>query len=429
MLAVDAGADGTAVTVEVTNSGAGTAVAAVLELVADGPAALDGGADCDADGDALTCELGDLAPAASVEVEVTVTPDGDEPVEVTATATSGVVAATDTVTIEPLDGPGGGDGPADVDSDDVIAAAIAISQQRFDDAGTRGAATGLAAHVVVARTGVYADALGGSVLTGDAPLLFTNPDTLHPDTATEINRVLGGAGTVYLLGGDAALTPAVADTLTSAGYTVQRLAGPSRVETALAVADTAAALYGAPATILLARANSPEDNPTAAWVDSVTAGGYAADSGEPIVLTQTEALHPAVADWLTDHRGDAAVTALGGAAALSDTTVAAVPGATRVSGDNRFATAAAIATQLWDDDGAAFLIANGVHPDGWAFALAAAGLAADHDQPLLLVEDDRVPDETSALLCTTPTPATTTIIGGPTLITQPVRDLLNTPCA
>ena len=333
------------------------------------------------------------------------------------------------MTVQPVEGGGGQEGPVDVGSDDVIAAAIAISGQRFDTAGaTRGAATGLAAHVVLARTGVYADALGGAVLTGDAPLLFTNPDTLHPDTATEINRVLGGAGTVYLLGGDAALSPAVADTLTTAGYTVQRLAGPSRVETALAVADTAAALYGAPATILLARANSPADNPTAAWVDSVTAGGYAAGTGDPIVLTQTEALHPAVADWLTAHRG-AAVTALGGAAALSDTTVAAVPGATRVSGPNRFATAAAIATDLWDDDGAAFLIANGVHPDGWAFALAAAGLAADHDQPLLLVEDDRLPTETAALLCTTPTPAATTIIGGPTLITQPVRDLLNTPCA
>lgn len=41
---------------------------------------------------------------------------------------------------------------------------------------------------------------------------------------------------------------------------------------------------------------------------------------------------------------------------------------------------------------------NGFHPQGWAFALAAAGLASDYGTLLLMVDDDGVPQATADLV-------------------------------
>src|SRR5690606_36122420 len=155
------------------------------------------------------------------------------------------------------------------------------------------------------------------------PLLFTAGTAVDPLVLAELDRVLGGAGTVYLLGGEAALGPAVADELTEAGYTVRRLAGPSRLETAVAIAERVVALTGG-GTVALARAFAPADQPTAAWVDSVTAGAWAADSGNPILVVdgQAETLPGSVAAFL-DRLDPAHVVALGGTAAVSDAVVTA----------------------------------------------------------------------------------------------------------
>lgn len=76
----------------------------------------------------------------------------------------------------------------------------------------------------------------------DAPAR-TKTEQLPPETRSELDRVLGPGGLVYVLGGDRAVSPAVVATLQADGYTVRRLAGPSRVETAIAVADEVRAQF------------------------------------------------------------------------------------------------------------------------------------------------------------------------------------------
>ncbi|WP_370326196.1 beta-propeller domain-containing protein [Euzebya sp.] len=294
-----------------------------------------------------------------------------------ALATAGLPAGAQLGGVGPFDGD-----PATterIEAGDPVTAAIAVSQQRFDTAP----------HAVLATVDSFADSLAGAALTDDGPLLLTASARLTPATAAELDRVLGDGATVYVLGGEDAIGPAVADELTAAGYAVARLAGETRVETALAVADEVRRRHPGD-TVLLARSDGPADNPTSAWADSMTGGSLAAARGLPILVTPTDALHPAVATWLA---ADAPVSTvlLGGDAALSDAVEDAAPNPRRLAGPERTATAAAIAEDaLWRGPGDApdarrFVILDAGRPDGWAYGLSAAGIAADTGAPPLAV--------------------------------------------
>lgn len=348
--------------------------------------------------------------------------DFDE-IDVDGTATFELITShpnlgTDTITVE-VDGtnddPDSSNNTASADVEvlaDLIGTSIEVSQQRFITY------TGLefaqadpvpADWAVIGRDDLFADSLAGTVLTGNGPLLYTESESLDPRVSNELQRVLGDeGGTVYLLGGEAALSPAVHDAIEALGLTVIRLAGASRVETSVAVADEALRLIGEgtlpdPAGMVgIARANAPEDNPTAAWVDSVTAGAWTATTGTPLLLTQTEFLHPAVAEWLGANSPDTA-TLLGGTAALSEDVETDVSGLVatvdRVQGGERAATAVAVAETLLGvgpDGPRHYVIVGGFADDGWAYGLLAGGVAEDNNGAILLSDVDTIPDATLA---------------------------------
>src|SRR5438046_170457 len=83
-----------------------------------------------------------------------------------------------------------------------------------------------------------ADALAGGPLAAvnGGPVLLTPPDAVPPDELAEARRVLRPGGTVFLLGGERALSPAIEAAFTTAGLTVRRVAGADRYETAVEVA-------------------------------------------------------------------------------------------------------------------------------------------------------------------------------------------------
>ncbi len=152
-------------------------------------------------------------------------------------------------------------------------------------------------------------------------------DVLTPATQAEIQRVLPAGGTVYLLGGTAAIPATVATSLTSLGFVPVRYAGADRFGTALAVADA----LNDPSTVLLATGvNFP---------DALAAGPAAAHVHGVVLLTNGSSLTPAVTAYLAAHPGT--VYAIGGPA------VAADPSATALSGADRYATAAAVASTLF----------------------------------------------------------------------------------
>lgn len=264
---------------------------------------------------------------------------------------------------------------------DPVEEAVTVSRDVFaDDAAT---------HVVLARSDDFADALGGAGLAGTgAPVLFTPGPSdaqpapgVEPRTRAEVDRVLADGGTVYVLGGTAALDGSTEAELVAAGYDVRRVAGGSRIETALEVAREMTAVHGDSDRVLLARAD--------VWADAISAGAYSAWAGVPVLLTPSDAL-PAEVEAFIDERFAERI-ALGGTAALSDGVVEAAR-AERVAGTDRTGTSVAIARELWGRTAPgpadAFVATPGFAEDGWAYALGHVAWSASAGAPQLLVGDD-----------------------------------------
>lgn len=126
---------------------------------------------------------------------------------------------------------------------DRIGTAVDVSQdhwashdaEAFPDAEGREQAE----HVVIARADKFPDALAGTpfAVLKEAPLLLTFPDSLDERTEDELQRVLAEGGTVYLLGGNEALSQNVEARVEELGYEVERLFGATRFQTATDIAD------------------------------------------------------------------------------------------------------------------------------------------------------------------------------------------------
>jgi hypothetical protein len=200
--------------------------------------------------------------------------------------------------------------------------------------------------VVVALSVAPAEAIVAGPLAAqlDAPVLLTAPHELEGRVAAEIGRL--GARHAVLVGG-AAGVPGIDGVLTAAGIqTVERLAGADVHATAATVAqrvwdDTPLARRQA----VLALGTHPD--PNRAWPDALTASWYGAVTDAPVLLTDPGGLPAPSAAALT---GVGSVTIVGGRAAVDDTVATAVQTLsgrqTRLSGDDRYATAVAVADAL-----------------------------------------------------------------------------------
>jgi putative cell wall-binding protein len=312
-----------------------------------------------------------------------------------AVLTVGMIAAAPPVWAQPTLLDGNPKTTERLGSDDPVETALAVSAARF--------VGGDAEQVVLARDDIFADSLAGAPLSDFGPLLLTAPDTLPASVRAEIDRVLPTGGRVYLLGGQQAVSSAVESQLRDAGYEVTRLFGASRVETAVAVAQEVRRLNPDGTEVALARADE--------WADSVTGGAWAALYGVPLLVTASTELHPAVAQALRG-LGAHELFVLGGRSAISDEVESDALGqmprgpdgwrtSERLAGANRADTALAVAEQFGDEFGRLphqMLLINGYADNGWAFGLAAAGLAADLGVPLLVADTDRLPPETAFAL-------------------------------
>jgi hypothetical protein len=242
--------------------------------------------------------------------------------------------------------------------------------------------------VVLARSDTYPDALAGAPLAvaKQGPLLLTPPTTLVPAVLAEINRVLDPAGsrTVYLLGGTGALSTAVENAVEAAGWTTRRLAGASRFDTAVAIADA----VGSPEFIFLATGTNFPD----AMGAGAAAGSYdvpGRDGGGGVVLLTSGRFMPeATRAYLLAHPSSF-VTAVGGQAA------AAWEGSDlELIGDNREETAELVALASFGAARGAGVATGLQFPD----AMAAGPLLAVNNYPLLLTSPTSLPGPTAVYL-------------------------------
>ncbi len=249
----------------------------------------------------------------------------------------------------------------------------ARAQELFADAA--------ATHAVVVRDDAFPDALAAGPLAGaGGPLLLTPPGTgLDAAVRRALEGTVPQGATVYLVGGDAAVSPAAEAEVRAGGWVPRRVSGADRVETAAAVARVLAERDGPIATVLLATSGD--------WPDAVAGGAYGAASGAPVLLAHPDGV-PAATQAVMDELAPRRVVALGGSRALGDGVVAAT-GAERVAGSTREATTIAVATELWGRTAATagdrWIAAPAT--EGWQWALGAAPAAARTRAPVLLVGD------------------------------------------
>jgi putative cell wall-binding protein len=189
----------------------------------------------------------------------------------------------------------------------VAATRVAGADRYATDAAL--AAIGWPAKVatVYVTTGVnFPDGLTGSARAAKdgSPILLTDTCTLPPPIRAALVRL--APTTVKVIGGALAVCPAVLSAITAAvpGAAVTRIAGASRVDTAVKVAQDG--WTSAPAVIVASAANFP---------DALSAGAYAALTKAPLLINDACSADPEVGAEVAAV-GATSLTAMGGSLAL-----------------------------------------------------------------------------------------------------------------
>ena len=188
-----------------------------------------------------------------------------------------------------------------------------------------------------------------------------------------------------------------------AGTGVRPFSGADRYETAVRLAERYAFERGgldSVETVILASGEVP--------IDGAVAAGLSARQSAPILLTPSEYLHRRVADYLDDHQVTSVIV-VGGVASVGSAVVDELEAleqdiaVRRVSGDDRFGTAAAVASELdgqnsWcGTNDTVALLANGSE-EHLGYIVATGPLVYRMELPVLLSERDTLPPATAAAL-------------------------------
>jgi putative cell wall-binding protein len=266
---------------------------------------------------------------------------------------------------------GGGPAVTRLFGDGRITTAAAAAREGWPEGAQR---------AVLARAGAFADALTAGALAGvaDAPLLLTPRGGLAPATAAVLDDL--AVERVTVMGGDAAIDPAVTDHLAAEGYSVERVAGGTRFGTAAQAARAVdATAAGGVDEVVLALGTD--------WADALTAGALA-DGRPPVptLLTLTGEIPAATRDALAA-LAPSRVTLVGGtgviATSVADQLAAEGYRVTRLGGATRWDTSAAVAREaLARRQRDTVVLASG---QAFADALSGGALAATTDGVLTLV--------------------------------------------
>lgn len=297
-------------------------------------------------------------------------------------------------------------GPDPAIAADRFATAAGLSQSSFAAAGV----------AVIARSDDYPDALAASALAAQVggPVLLAEPGRLPLATQLELLRL--GAEEAVLVGGNVALGPEVEQGLRDLGLATRRVEGPTRFHTAAAIAEHVGAFDD---RVFVATGEN--------FADALAASGGSAHLTRPILLVQETAL-PAPTLATLQGLGVSQVDLVGGPNAVStaveDQLRAAGFTVTRIGGNDRFATAVALAQAL-EAEGLDFrrpVAASGdgdgrTSPD----ALAAGPVAGRASTALLLVPRTQLHPAVADAIGDAEELAGVVIAGGPVAVSDTVR--------
>lgn len=287
--------------------------------------------------------------------------------------------------------------------------AAAISSAAYDFADT----------VILANGDNYADALAGAPLAYamNAPILLVrNNKAIDDATLAEMERL--GARKIVILGGEVAVSASVVDQLKRAGYTsIERVAGHSRYDTAVAIAEKLEKVNGSVSdTVFFACANN--------YPDALAISNVAAIMGAPILYVGSNGDLRSSEDYLKNNSVKTAYI-LGGEVAVAKAAegkIAAYGAAVeRIAGYSRYDTCLAI-NKTFDDIlyGSEICVATGKDfPDALAGGVYAARVAS----PMLLVDNKALSDAQTAYIAGR-TPTKVVVFGGNVAVSDAIANAI-----
>ena len=285
-----------------------------------------------------------------------------------------------------------------------IDTAIEVSKTGWQQADT----------VLLANCDHFPDALVAAPLSHqlDAPILLTPAGGVDAKVLQEIKRL--GAKKVILLGGTVALTQKVEDDILKAGLDKpERIYGNDQFETAQKVAER----VGAKEQVILVSGDQ--------FPDALSISAYAGATETPILLTSAKKMPEATRQELNrlQKKGDLRTIVVGGEAVVSSTTLSSLNNVERISGNDRYETAANVYEFAQDvlTSQTSCLVTGENFPD----ALAAGGLAAKQRAGIVMTQTTTLPGSTYAVLAKpTDSPKRIMIIGGLAVVTDQVKAMI-----
>ncbi|MGG4491640.1 cell wall-binding repeat-containing protein [Metabacillus idriensis] len=257
-------------------------------------------------------------------------------------------------------------------------------------------------NVVIAVGNNFPDALAGGPLAYklNAPILLTGKDAIPSAIIEEIDRL--NAANVYILGGESAVSAAVAGKLKNMGLTVTRISGPDRYETSVAIAKK---LGSASTKAFITNGSN--------FPDSLSASAVAARQGSPILLVKKTSVPASVKNYVN---GFTKSYVIGGTGVIASGTASQLPYAERIAGANRYDTSAKVATKFASFSASRSLLVSGIT---YADALTGSIYAAKQNIPMLLTNSSALPAEIGKLI-DSKNVQTVTVIGGTSAISNSV---------
>lgn len=301
---------------------------------------------------------------------------------------------------------------------------LSRQQQRLGGADRYATAVAVASQLPVTASSVVIasgdplsliDATVGGPLAGavGAPILLSQKDVIPGPTLAELNRRAGSLRTAYILGSEGVVSARVADALRARGLTVVRLGGPDRYSTARLVAAEVARHRPVTAVVVAAGTAIP---------DVVTSSGPSAALGQPIILTTPTTLQTDTAAALTALTPATAYLVGSWVTGAAESGIRSrVPTVIRLSGPDRYATAAAVAgyfaPRLPSYDR---VVVSSGHDANLVDAISAGPLK----QPMLFVQPTVMPRVTVEATQRLPGAGRVAVIGSPAVVSDSVALLL-----
>lgn len=253
--------------------------------------------------------------------------------------------------------------------------AIEVSKATFKDAGD-------AESVILVGQDAVVDGLAAAPLAYEkkAPILLAKKDGVTEEVEAEMLRVLGTnltGKTIYIIGGESQISKEAEAKLAKLGVKVKRLAGASRYETSLKIAEE---LNSTSKTSFVVGGNGE--------VDAMSIAAYAAQTKSPIIVTNKDVVSEETTKVLEGKQ----IEIIGGTSSVSAEVEAELAKidmdkkVVRLAGTDRKGTNAKVINRYYGNAKEVFVAKDG-YGTGVSHlidALTAAPLAGSKDAPIIL---------------------------------------------